>query len=181
MVQRSAANVMTQAEFARHRGVNRSYISRLAQRGILVMRGKLVDAGASDAVLDDKPVEDVDPPPAAAPAAPPPPPASRPASGFMDHAAAARGTFAEARTVDKVFQARLRRLEFEARDKKLIDAEEARLTITDAVRRHRDGLLTVPDRMAPILAAEADPRKVNAVLRAELLRYLTEVADELQM
>jgi hypothetical protein len=83
--------------------------------------------------------------------------------------------------VDKIFQAKLRRLEFEAPDKKLIDAEEARLTITDAVRRHRDGLLTVPDRMAPILAAEADPRKVNGILRAELLRYLTEVADELQM
>jgi len=94
--------------------------------------------------------------------------------------AAVPGSFAQARLVDKTFQAKLRRLEFEARDKKLIDAEEARLTITDAVRRHRDGLLTVPDRMAPILAAESDPRKVNAVLRAELLRYLTEVAFELQ-
>jgi len=175
MVQRSAANVMTQAEFARHRGVNRSYISRLAQRGILVMRGKLVDVAASDAVLDDKPVEDV-----AAPAAPPPPPFSRAASGFVDQAAAP-GSYAQARLVDKTFQAKLRRLEFEARDKRLIDVEEARLTITDAVRRHRDGLLTVPDRLAPVLAAEPDSRKVHDLLRAELLRYLTEVADELQM
>jgi hypothetical protein len=95
--------------------------------------------------------------------------------------AAVPGSFAQARLVDKTFQAKLRRLEFELRDSKLIDAHEARLTITDAVRRHRDGLLTVPDRLAPVLAAEPDSRKVHDLLRAELLRYLTEVADELQM
>ena len=35
--------LMTQAEYARHRNVNRSYINRLAKRGILVLRGRLVD------------------------------------------------------------------------------------------------------------------------------------------
>ena len=34
---------MTQAEYARHRKVNRSYISRLAKSRVLVMRGKKVD------------------------------------------------------------------------------------------------------------------------------------------
>ena len=56
---KSSAGLMSQADYARHRKVNRSHISRLAKRGILVMRGKLVDVAASDAVLDDKPVDQV--------------------------------------------------------------------------------------------------------------------------
>lgn len=176
---------MNQSEYARHRGKSRQYISRLAKAGILVMRAGKIDVSASDTVLDDKPVEDLNPPPAQTPAqmpaaAPAAPPFSRAASGFVEQAAVP-GSYAQAKLVDKTFQAKLRRLEFEAREGKLINAEEARLTITDAVRRHRDGLLTVPDRLAPVLAAEPDSRKVHDLLRAELLRYLTEVASELQM
>ncbi len=41
--------IMTQAQYAAHRGVSRQYIGSLAKRGILVMRGRLVDVQASDA------------------------------------------------------------------------------------------------------------------------------------
>src|SRR5581483_10871725 len=47
--------LVTQAEYARHRGKSRQYISRLARAGVLVMRGGKVDVAASDAVLDDRP------------------------------------------------------------------------------------------------------------------------------
>lgn len=46
---------MTQAQYAAHRSDSRQYIGNLAKRGVLVMRGRLVDVPASDAVLDDKP------------------------------------------------------------------------------------------------------------------------------
>ena len=49
--------LMTQAQYARHRNRSPQYISKLAKAGILVMRGRMVDAAASDAVLDDKPSE----------------------------------------------------------------------------------------------------------------------------
>lgn len=49
--------LMTQAQYARHRNKSPQYIGKLAKPGVLVMRGRLVDAVASDAVLDDKPVE----------------------------------------------------------------------------------------------------------------------------
>ena len=49
--------LMTQAEYARHRNKSPQYIGKLYKAGVLVMRGRLVDAVASDAVLDDKPVE----------------------------------------------------------------------------------------------------------------------------
>lgn len=46
---------MSQAQYARHRDKSPQYIGKLAKAGILVMRGRMVDAVASDAVLDDKP------------------------------------------------------------------------------------------------------------------------------
>ena len=48
---------MTQAQYARHRNTSPQYIGKLAKAGVLVMRGRLVDVVASDAVLDDKPAE----------------------------------------------------------------------------------------------------------------------------
>jgi hypothetical protein len=45
--------LVSQAEYARHRGKSRQTINRLAEAGVLVMRGGKVDGAASDAVLDD--------------------------------------------------------------------------------------------------------------------------------
>ncbi len=56
--------LMTKAEYAAHRGVSRPYITKLSKNGVLVMRGGKVDVVASDAVLDDKPVEEVESAPA---------------------------------------------------------------------------------------------------------------------
>ena len=46
--------LMTQAQYARHRNKSPQYIGKLAKAGVLVMRGRLVDAAASDAGLDDR-------------------------------------------------------------------------------------------------------------------------------
>lgn len=62
------------------------------------MRGRMVDAVASDAVLDDKPAERT------APDDQPP------------------SSYAQAKLADMVFRAKLRRLEFETRQGKLIEA-----------------------------------------------------------
>jgi hypothetical protein len=64
---------LAKAEYARHRGVSQPYISKLAKNGVLVMRGNKVAFRASDMVLDDKPIDNLEP--AAAPARMP----SRPA------------------------------------------------------------------------------------------------------
>jgi hypothetical protein len=90
--------LMTQAEYARHRNKSPQYIGKLYKAGILVMRGRMVDAAASDAVLDDKPSEkttvDGQPP----------------------------ASYAQARLADMVFRAKLRRLEFDTRQGKLVEA-----------------------------------------------------------
>ena len=135
MATETTPRLMTKTEYARHRGVSKPYITKLAKNGVLVLRGGKVDVHASDTVLDDKPVDDVDPPPAqASPAGPPP----RPAAESLGQAGA---SFGQARTIEMVFRAKLRRLEFETKQGRLIEAEAVRKTIAEAVRTLRDGIL----------------------------------------
>jgi hypothetical protein len=140
------------------------------------MRGRLVDVVASDAVLDDRPV-DVDESPAAPTAghklAPQPVPAAL--DGESQQPAAT--SFATARTVDMICRARLRKLELDERQKKLVDTTAVRRTISDAVRALRDGILGIPDRLAATLAAEADQKTVAATLKTELSRELEGLAN----
>jgi hypothetical protein len=173
MAAESKPVVMTQAEYARHRRKSRQYISKVAKAGVLVMRGGKIDVRATDMVLDDKPVEDVDAPPAVTPAAAPPPP--RPAADVIPQASGA--SFGQARTIEMVFRAKLRRLEFETKQGRLIEAEAVRKTVADAVRSLRDGILGLPDRLATVLAAESDAKKVHVTLKMELSRELEALAN----
>jgi hypothetical protein len=165
--------VMTQAEYARHRRKSRQYISKLAKAGVLVMRGGKIDVRATDLVLDDRPVEDVDAPPAAAPAGAGP--LTRQPGDALPQAGGA--SFGQARTIEMVFRAKLRRLEFETKQGRLIEAEAVRKTVADAVRALRDGILGLPDRLATVLAAESDAKKVHVTLKTELSRELEALAN----
>jgi hypothetical protein len=171
---------MTQAEYARHRGKSRQYVSKLAQAGVLVMRGKKIDVAASDTVLDDKPVDDVDLPPPAS-ARPTRPAESQGLDGVpnrtADGPAPGGASFGQARTIEMVFRAKLRRLEYETKQGKLIEAELVRKTVADAVRGLRDGILGLPDRLATVLAAESDAKKVHVTLKTELARQLEALAN----
>ena len=159
---------MTQAEYARHRRKSRQYISQLAKAGVLVMRGGKIDVHATDTVLDDKPVDEVRESPATLSGP------SRPAPDSLPQAGGA--SFGQARTIEMVFRAKLRRLEFETKQARLIEAEAVRKTVAEAVRTIRDGILGLPDRLATVLAAESDSKKVHVILKAELTRELEGLA-----
>jgi len=158
---------MTQSEYARHRGKSRQYISKLAQSGTLIMRGGKVDVRGSDAVLNDRPV--VVEPNQAMPVV-----LSRPAADSLGQAGA---SFGQARTVDMIFRAKLRRLEFEARQAELVDAEMVRKAAADALGLLREGFLGVADRLAMIIAGETDAKRVHVILKTDLTRELHRLAD----
>jgi uncharacterized protein YciI len=169
-VEPTNGGLMSQAEYARHRKVHRSYINRLAKRGILIMRGKLVDVAASDAVLDDRPV-DVEPQPAVN---------TTPQRAAEASGAAQPTTFAQARTAEMIFRARLRKLEYETKSAKLIPAGEVKLVWFKVAREIRDKLLAVPAKLAPQLAALADVRAVRELLDVEIEAILKGLQDELR-
>lgn len=162
------SGLMRPAEYARHRQVHRSHITRLAQRGILVMRGKLVDVAASDAVLDDQPV-DVEHPRPAASRPPIDPPAGQPS-------AAQSSPYAAAKTADMVYRAKLRKLEFETRQKTLVDADEVASATEARIRGDRDALLSWPARVAAEMAAElgTDERSTHAALDKHIRQFMRE-------
>ncbi len=169
---KQTAGLMTQAEYARHRNVNRSYINRLAKRGILVMRGKLVDVAASDAVLDDKPV-DVGAREAT--------PEAQPRSAQAEAVGGATGSsFAQARTAEMVFRARLRKLEYEIRSGKFLPADEVKVKWYALSRQIRDKLLALPSKIAPQLAALGDAKEIRDLLEAEIIAILRGLQEEIR-
>jgi hypothetical protein len=171
MATETTPRLMTKSEYAKHRGVSKPYITKLAKNGVLVLRGGKVDVAATDTVLDDKPVDDIDaPPPMQKPLGAAP---TRPADGTGQGGA----TFGQARTIEMVFRAKLRRLEFETKQGKLIEAEVYRKTAANAFRAFRDGMLGIPDRVSTVVAAESDPKKVHLALKTEISRELEAAAD----
>jgi len=155
--------LMSQAEYARHRGKSRQYISRLAKAGVLVMRGGKVDAAASDAVLDDRP-EPVSERVAAAPADSTP-------TGT---------TFAQAKTADMVFKAKLRKIEYDVRIGKLVEAELVKQRWSAIYRLIVDRILAWPNRLAPEVAALTDERQVREVILREARALVNELRADVQ-
>lgn len=74
--------------------------------------------------------------------------------------------------------ARAELLEYQLQEKqgKLVRAEDVRRAAMEKARVARDALLGIPNRLAPILAAESDPAKVHGRLAEELRRVCAELA-----
>ena len=146
-----SGRLMSQAEYARHRGKSRQYISRLAKAGVLVMRGGKVDAAASDAVLDDRPE----------------PVSERVVMAPAEAASTGATTFAQAKTADMVFKARLRKMEYDQRMGKLMETDLFRQRIEAILVVIRETVMAWPNRVAPEVAPLTDEREVWDVLMRE--------------
>jgi hypothetical protein len=155
--------LVTQAEYARHRGKSRQYISRLAKAGVLVMRGGKVDVAASDAVLDDRP-EPVSERVAAAPV----------------ETAPTGTTFAQARTADMVFKARLRKMEYDQRMGKLMETDLFRQRVEAILVAIKETVMAWPNRVAPEIAPLTDERQVWEVLMREVRVLLNDTRSAVQ-
>jgi phage terminase Nu1 subunit (DNA packaging protein) len=155
--------LVSQAEYARHRGVSRQYISRLAKAGVLVMRGGKVDVAASDAVLDDRPEK-----------------VSEAATSGPVETGAQATTYAQAKLADMLFRARLRKLEYETKSAKLIPTDEVKVVWFKQARQIRDKLLAVPAKLAPQLAAVSDVRAVRELLDTEIEAILKGLQDDIR-
>jgi hypothetical protein len=155
--------LMTQAEYARHRGKSRQYISRLAKAGVLVMRAGKVDVASSDAVLDDRPE-----------------PVSERVTSSPAEVASAGTTFAQAKTADMVFKAKLRKMEYDVRMGKLVEAELVKQRWSAVLRLIVDRILAWPNRLAPEVAALTDERQVREAILREARALINDLRSEVQ-
>lgn len=155
--------LVTQAEYARHRGKSRQYISRLAKAGVLVMRAGKVDVASSDAVLDDRPE-----------------PVSERVTASPAEVAPAGTTFAQAKTADMVFKAKLRKMEYDVRMGKLVEAELVKQRWSAVLRLIVDRILAWPNRLAPEVAALTDERQVREAILREARALINDLRSEVQ-
>lgn len=155
--------LMSQAEYARHRAKSRQYISRLVKAGVLVMRGGKVDVAASDAVLDDRPE-----------------PVSERVAAAPIETASTGTTFAQAKTADMVFKARLRKMEYDQRMGKLMETDLFRQRIEAILMVIKETAMAWPNRVAPEVAPLTDERQVWDVLMREVRVLLHDTRSAVQ-
>ncbi len=85
--------------------------------------------------------------------------------------------YAQSRAVKEAYHARLAKLSFEEKSGALVRTDNVKVAWFNILRVMRDRLLNFPDRMAPLLAAEEDPKKVRELLDTELRLLLDDAAD----
>ena len=156
---------MNAAEYAKHRGVSKMTISDAIKAGKIpsakkVGRGYEIDPVQADRELDGNTAPDR---------------GGRNGGPDIDAALQARKAreatipaFAVSRAAREAFSAKLMELEFRQRSGKLVDKDELKLKLAKMHMGVRDALRTIPDRVAPIFAAEKDQAVIHAMLLKEI-------------
>ena len=86
--------------------------------------------------------------------------------------------FAEAKARDRHFKALITELDYRKRVGELVERSAVEAEAFRTGRQVRDGMLNIPPRIAGILAAETDQRKVHEILDNEIRRCLEVLAAE---
>lgn len=183
------AELLSLRAYSRHRGVTLRAVQKAIQTGrISTVNGKIdpddADARWGNVDLEQQRRGVMTPTgPRREESAEPEPPAEeeeiadeerpRPAPGQRGRTAtvappAGAPTMARSQAVRMAYQAQLAKIDYEERIGKLVNADEVKVAAYNAARKARDRLLSVPDRIAPILAAVDDEHEVHRLLSEEL-------------
>lgn len=148
--------LMTKAEYARHRNVSKPTISKLIKNGrLLVTEDGLIDAEISDVLMEEF---------------------TRTSDNDLE-VLSDTPSYALKRAELTGYKAELAKLDLEKAQGRFIDAELVGWEAFECARRVRDTLLSLPDRIAAILAAETDVRKVHSLLKQEIRQALEELSN----
>jgi phage terminase Nu1 subunit (DNA packaging protein) len=163
-------NLITQAEYARHRGVDPTTVRDAIRAGRITLIDGKVDPVAADAQWarntrarvgsGQRPARDAGAGEGASAAAPQP--------GESYEAARRRRELAEA----QLAELKLAELRGE-----LVRVAAVRTQVAKLAAGLREGLMQIPARLAPVLAAETDAGQVHDQLVRELRQVLEQVTD----
>jgi hypothetical protein len=84
--------------------------------------------------------------------------------------------YLRARAVNETFKAKVSQMEYEERAGKLIPAARASEYAASFSAIVKDGLMAMPDRLSPMLAAVADEKAIHRMLVAEVSALLRKVS-----
>ena len=150
----SAPQSLSQSEFARHLGVGRSYVTALKKQGRLVLAddGKVLVAPSMESIAKT--------------------------SGAPERAAVVTPNYSDAKERKEHYAAELARMDLEERIGKLMQADDVKAAIADAATTLRTRLESLPDQLAPQLAATSDEQQVRAMLADAVEMALGEMAEQ---
>lgn len=86
-------------------------------------------------------------------------------------------SFAQSRAIREAYNARLTKLSYEEKSGCLIKIDLVKVAWFNTLRVLRDRVLNMPDRLAPVLSAETDPKIIRDLLDKELRQILGDAAD----
>jgi hypothetical protein len=95
----------------------------------------------------------------------------QPASAMSDPV----GQYLRSRAVNETFKAKISQLEYEERSRKLIPAARASEYAATFSAIVKDALMSMPDRLAPMLAAVDEEKAIHRMLHAEVTAVLKKV------
>jgi len=168
-----SSETMTAAEYANHRGCSDSYIRRMRRSGKLVMHadGRRIVVAASDALLDDitEPLRGGD--------------RTAAANSRLDVPTARAlpsdvPSVQEAVRRERLARARLAELELGEEARELTRTKGVERAVFTLVRQALNSMMNLPGRLRAKLAAESDPRAIEAMLDAEVRRIAQTMQKE---
>jgi len=161
--------LVSQAEYARLRGVSRQYVGQMVAKGVISLTGRKVDTDQADAALAAL-REPVRPERRGeAPAAAPDVPALPRSGGDLPT------LLLKTRIKSEVERAKLLEIKARVEAGKYVDADDVKVAAFNKARVVRDSLLNIPERLAAVLAAEGDERQVHQILVTEIRSALEEL------
>lgn len=154
---------MTKTEYAKHRGISQAAVSKMVREDrILVTDDGRIDAEVSDVLLDqfsESPLQNPQ------------------RDELLEHLSGIE-SYPEQRALLTKYKAGLAKIELDKASGTVVDATHVRDVAHSTARRVRDHILNLPDRLAPLLAAETDTHAVRTLLDSELRSALTELHNE---
>ena len=170
--------LVSQAEYARRRGVSRQYVGQMVARGLIKLVKRKVDPAQADAALAA--VREPARPERRTRASQGKPTEEKPPAGGI--ALPATGgdlptLLLKTRIKSEVEKAKLLEIKARVEAGKYVDAGEVKVAAFNKARVVRDALLNIPDRLAAMLAAESDEHRVHEILNKEIRMALEELTN----
>ena len=173
--------LISQAEYARHRGCSQAAGNYAVKAGRITLIDGKVDPVEADRQWErnsrarPKGTGDVRSSREEAPARSAPPPSPPPAADPIDTDMVPN--YQESRARREAAEADLAELKVRTQRGELVPAAAVRAEFSRQMAGIRDGLLNIPARLAPVVAAESNLGKVQTLIDAELRAVLAQLIE----
>lgn len=88
--------------------------------------------------------------------------------------------YVQSRAIREAYEARIKKLDYEVKKGKLINADEVRVAAFNVARVTRDKLMNIPERLAPLLVGVGDIHEAHKLLGSEIRLICEELANDVR-